>query len=105
MTSDEPSVQKETAKVPAAPKTEAAADPDIPAGTEMVSMTVREALRDAMAEEMRADDRVFVMGEEVAQYQGAYKVSRELLQEFGAAATSRGSRCWSPCSSAWSRCC
>ena len=46
--------------------------------------TVREALRDAMAEEMRADDRVFLMGEEVAEYQGAYKVTRELLQEFGA---------------------
>ena len=59
------------------------ADPDIPAGTEMVKTTVREALRDAMAEEMRADDRVFVMGEEVAQYQGAYKVTQGLLDEFG----------------------
>ncbi|MEM8689230.1 MAG: pyruvate dehydrogenase complex E1 component subunit beta [Pseudomonadota bacterium] len=59
------------------------ADPDIPAGTEMVSMTVREALRDAMAEEMRADDAVFVMGEEVAEYQGAYKVTQGLLDEFG----------------------
>ncbi|NIJ32112.1 pyruvate dehydrogenase complex E1 component subunit beta [Sphingomonas oligoaromativorans] len=60
-----------------------ARDPEIPAGTEMVKMTVREALRDAMAEEMRADDRVFVMGEEVAQYQGAYKVTQGLLDEFG----------------------
>ena len=59
------------------------ADPAIPAGTEMVKMTLREALRDAMAEEMRADDRVFVMGEEVAQYQGAYKVTQGLLDEFG----------------------
>ncbi len=58
-------------------------DPDIPEGTSMVSTTVREALRDAMAEEMRADDRVFVMGEEVAEYQGAYKVTQGLLDEFG----------------------
>ena len=58
-------------------------DPAIPAGTEMVKITVREALRDAMAEEMRADERVFVMGEEVAQYQGAYKVTQGLLDEFG----------------------
>lgn len=57
---------------------------EIPEGTEMVSMTVREALRDAMAEEMRKDDTVFVMGEEVAEYQGAYKVTQGLLQEFGA---------------------
>ena len=55
----------------------------IPAGTEMVTLTLREALRDAMAEEMRADDRVFVMGEEVAEYQGAYKVTQGLLEEFG----------------------
>jgi len=60
-----------------------AADPDIPAGTEMKSTTVREALRDAMAEEMRRDERVFVIGEEVAQYQGAYKVTQGLLEEFG----------------------
>jgi pyruvate dehydrogenase E1 component beta subunit len=59
------------------------ADPAIPEGTEMVKTTVREALRDAMAEEMREDDRVFVMGEEVAQYQGAYKVTQGLLEEFG----------------------
>ncbi len=61
-----------------------ASDPEIPAGTNMVDITVRDALRDAMAEEMRRDDTVFVMGEEVAEYQGAYKVTRELLQEFGA---------------------
>jgi pyruvate dehydrogenase E1 component beta subunit len=72
------------APVPAAPKVEAAADPSIPAGTEMVATTVREALRDAMAEEMRANPDVFVMGEEVAEYQGAYKVTQGLLQEFGA---------------------
>lgn len=58
-------------------------DPAIPAGTNMKTSTVREALRDAMAEEMRRDDRVFVMGEEVAQYQGAYKVTQGLLDEFG----------------------
>ena len=60
------------------------AEPDIPAGTEMRATTVREALRDAMAEEMRADDTVFLMGEEVAEYQGAYKISQGLLDEFGA---------------------
>src|SRR5690554_467026 len=59
------------------------ADADIPPGTNMVRLTVREALRDAMAEEMRRDDRVFVMGEEVAEYQGAYKVTQGLLEEFG----------------------
>src|SRR5690349_12897865 len=58
-------------------------DPEVPAGTAVVSTTVRDALRDAMAEEMRRDERVFVMGEEVAQYQGAYKVTQNLLQEFG----------------------
>jgi len=68
----------------AAPQMSVASDPDIPPGTEMVSITVREALRDAMAEEMRADDRVFVMGEEVAEYQGAYKITQGLLDEFGA---------------------
>ena len=57
---------------------------EIPEGTEMTKMTVREALRDAMAEEMREDERVFVMGEEVAEYQGAYKVTQGLLDEFGA---------------------
>jgi pyruvate dehydrogenase E1 component beta subunit len=65
------------------PAAVAAPDPDIPAGTEMVTMTVREALRDAMAEEMRRDPDVFIMGEEVAEYQGAYKVTQGLLQEFG----------------------
>jgi len=60
-----------------------AADPEIPSGTEMVSLTIREALRDAMAEEMRRDEAVFVMGEEVAEYQGAYKVTQGLLDEFG----------------------
>ena len=58
-------------------------DPEVPAGTNMKTVTVREALRDAMAEEMRRDDRVFVMGEEVAEYQGAYKVTQGLLDEFG----------------------
>ena len=71
-------------KAPAAPaEAKAAADPAIPEGTEMVTMTMREALRDAMAEEMRRDEDVFVMGEEVAEYQGAYKVTQGLLQEFG----------------------
>ena len=60
-----------------------AADPEIPAGTNIAKLTVREALRDAMAEEMRRDERVFVMGEEVAEYQGAYKVTQGLLEEFG----------------------
>ena len=71
---------------PAEPKSAESYDAsgEIPAGTEMVKMTVREALRDAMAEEMRRDDDVFVMGEEVAEYQGAYKVTQGLLQEFGA---------------------
>ncbi len=70
-------------KAPEAPVPQAADDPDIPEGTEMVIMTMREALRDAMAEEMRRDKDVFVMGEEVAEYQGAYKVTQGLLQEFG----------------------
>ena len=61
----------------------AAADPELPAGVEMVPTTIRDALRDAMAEEMRRDPDVFLMGEEVAEYQGAYKVSRGLLEEFG----------------------
>src|SRR6201997_2114654 len=74
----------ETSTVPAAPQPAAAPDPEIPAGTEMVTMTIRDALRDAMAEEMRRDPDVFLMGEEVAEYQGAYKVSQGLLQEFGA---------------------
>ncbi len=62
----------------------AAEAPEVPAGTKMVTMTVREALRDAMAEEMRREPKVFIMGEEVAEYQGAYKVTQGLLQEFGA---------------------
>ncbi|HTT99712.1 MAG TPA: pyruvate dehydrogenase complex E1 component subunit beta [Rhizomicrobium sp.] len=66
------------------PQGEGVSDPELPEGTEMVTQTVREALRDAMAEEMRRDDTVFLMGEEVAQYQGAYKVSQGLLDEFGA---------------------
>ncbi len=70
---------------PAAPvEAHAEPDPEVPPGTEMVKMTVREALRDAMAEEMRRDGDVFVMGEEVAEYQGAYKITQGLLQEFGA---------------------
>ncbi|MDX7953258.1 pyruvate dehydrogenase complex E1 component subunit beta [Lichenihabitans sp. Uapishka_5] len=62
----------------------AEATPEVPAGTAMVHVTVREALRDAMAEEMRRDGDIFVMGEEVAEYQGAYKVTQGLLEEFGA---------------------
>ncbi|GAA0624067.1 pyruvate dehydrogenase complex E1 component subunit beta [Brevundimonas kwangchunensis] len=67
---------------PVKPKVELR-DPEIPADAKLVKTTIRDALRDAMAEEMRRDDKVFLIGEEVAQYQGAYKVSRELLQEFG----------------------
>ncbi|PYB71175.1 pyruvate dehydrogenase complex E1 component subunit beta [Rhizobium wuzhouense] len=81
--SEEPSSKADNT-VPAAPKVDVAADPDIPAGTEMVTMTVREALREAMAEEMRANPDVFIMGEEVAEYQGAYKITQGLLAEFGA---------------------
>ncbi|MFC7052934.1 pyruvate dehydrogenase complex E1 component subunit beta [Hansschlegelia quercus] len=65
------------------PQPEALPEPDVPEGTEMIQQTVRDALRGAMAEEMRADERVFLMGEEVAEYQGAYKVSLGLLEEFG----------------------
>ena len=85
-TSDLGEVPPDIEEAPAGPQTapaEPSAEPEIPPGTEMVAMTVREALRDAMAEEMRADDRVFLMGEEVGQYQGAYKVSQGLLDEFG----------------------
>ena len=90
-----PAAVGEAPKVAAAPKAESAvanppatpksydASAEFPAGAEVVSMTVREALRDAMAEEMRRDGDVFVMGEEVAEYQGAYKVTQGLLQEFG----------------------
>src|SRR5687768_3654806 len=77
-----------SAKAPSAaaepPRPQTVAEPEVPEGTEMVTMTVREALRDAMAEEMRRDEAVFVMGEEVAEYQGAYKITQGLLQEFGA---------------------
>ena len=84
-----PAAEPDAATAPDAPQAAPAAapamhDPDIPAGTKMISTTVRDALRDAMAEEMRRDDTVFVMGEEVAEYQGAYKVTRGLLDEFGA---------------------
>ncbi|MEY4878661.1 MAG: hypothetical protein RJB62_129 [Pseudomonadota bacterium] len=68
---------------PAAPQIIVADDPEIPEGTEFANTTVRDALRDAMAEEMRRDPAVFLMGEEVAQYQGAYKISQGLLEEFG----------------------
>ena len=71
-----PIEKPETAKI-------TVSDPQVPEGTEMVTMTVRDALRDAMAEEMRRDADVFLMGEEVAQYQGAYKISQGLLDEFG----------------------
>jgi pyruvate dehydrogenase E1 component beta subunit len=75
-------------KAPAQPKTPETAPSEevraeFPAGTETIELTVREALRDAMAEEMRSDASVFLMGEEVAEYQGAYKVSQGLLEEFG----------------------
>jgi pyruvate dehydrogenase E1 component beta subunit len=70
------------AAAPAAPEVDDS--PDWPEGTEVVQTTVREALRDAMAEEMRGDEDVFLMGEEVAEYQGAYKISQGLLDEFGA---------------------
>jgi pyruvate dehydrogenase E1 component beta subunit len=69
---------------PIEPAVPESAEPEVPAGTEMANITVREALRDAMAEEMRRDPDVFVIGEEVAEYQGAYKVTQGLLQEFGA---------------------
>jgi pyruvate dehydrogenase E1 component beta subunit len=80
---EEAAEAKSAAAAPvAAPKVELR-DPEFPEGTKLVKTTVRDALRDAMAEEMRRDENVFLIGEEVAQYQGAYKVSRELLQEFG----------------------
>jgi len=79
-----PTLEGGEKKAPAAPQTVAEPDPEVPAGTEMITQTIRDALRDAMAEEMRRDADVFLMGEEVAEYQGAYKVSQGLLQEFGA---------------------
>ena len=75
--------EQKAAITPTKSKSEPKSDPAIPDGTNMASVTVREALRDAMAEEMRRDERVFVMGEEVAEYQGAYKVTQGLLEEFG----------------------
>jgi pyruvate dehydrogenase E1 component beta subunit len=89
---EKPKAEKPAAQVsepkaaPAAPPPSApvaAPDPEVPAGTEMVTMTVREALRSAMSEEMRRDDSVFLIGEEVGQYQGAYKISQGMLDEFG----------------------
>lgn len=86
--SDAPAVEVRPAgegkPIAVSPRPGISEDPEVPEGTEMVTMTIREALRDAMAEEMRRDDDVFLMGEEVAEYQGAYKVSQGLLQEFGA---------------------
>ena len=89
-TADDKSDEKSAEKAPAKAKDDAPTPPkpnqtpDWPDGTEMKTQTVREALRDAMAEEMRNDPNVFVMGEEVAEYQGAYKVTQGLLDEFGA---------------------
>jgi pyruvate dehydrogenase E1 component beta subunit len=85
--SEKPASKPAAAPAPAAPTPPAApaiADTSVPPGTEMITQTMREALRDAMAEEMRRDPDVLLMGEEVAQYQGAYKVSQGLLDEFGA---------------------
>jgi pyruvate dehydrogenase E1 component beta subunit len=94
-TSSDPQGQSsvpDTATVPAearapaaaeAPKVAAQSDPDLPEGVEMVEMTVRQALNEAMAEELSRDKDVFIMGEEVAQYQGAYKITQNLLEEFG----------------------
>ena len=79
-----PQPRADEKKAPAAPQAVAEPDPEVPEGTQMITQTIREALRDAMAEEMRRDPDVFVMGEEVAEYQGAYKVTQGLLQEFGA---------------------
>lgn len=88
----EPEPEPQPESVAAAPQVEVAPEPaqksapkdiEVPDGTAMVAITVREALRDAMAEEMRRDPDVFVMGEEVAEYQGAYKVTQGLLDEFG----------------------
>jgi len=76
--------QPQAAHHPTAPASVSEPEPEVPAGTEFITQTIREALRDAMAEEMRRDPDVFIMGEEVAEYQGAYKVTQGLLQEFGA---------------------
>jgi pyruvate dehydrogenase E1 component beta subunit len=80
---DEPA-KAQVASRPAPQSASVAPEPEVGPGTETATITMREALRDAMAEEMRADERVFVMGEEVAEYQGAYKVTQGLLAEFGA---------------------
>jgi pyruvate dehydrogenase E1 component beta subunit len=80
---EKPASVAKTASDAPIPAQDQPAEPEIPEGAKMVTMTVREALRDAMAEEMRRDPDVFVMGEEVAEYQGAYKVTQGLLQEFG----------------------
>ncbi|MBV9462394.1 MAG: pyruvate dehydrogenase complex E1 component subunit beta [Bradyrhizobium sp.] len=80
----EPTLEGGEKKAPTAPQVVAEPDPEVPPGTQMITQTIRDALRDAMAEEMRRDPDVFLMGEEVAEYQGAYKVSQGLLQEFGA---------------------
>ncbi len=84
LTSEAPLEVEEASATPEVAPAEPQADAEVAAGTEMATITVREALRDAMAEEMRRDADVFVMGEEVAQYQGAYKVTQGLLEEFGA---------------------
>ncbi|MEO1139172.1 MAG: pyruvate dehydrogenase complex E1 component subunit beta [Pseudomonadota bacterium] len=81
---DTRSASEPVAAAPGAPVPQPDASPDWPEGTEMQKMTVREALNAAMAEEMRNDETVFVMGEEVAEYQGAYKITQNLLDEFGA---------------------
>jgi pyruvate dehydrogenase E1 component beta subunit len=83
---EKPAAEAKEAPAPTAPAQPAApeAEPEIPAGTSFRTQTVREALRDAMSEEMRRDGDVFLMGEEVAEYQGAYKISQGLLDEFGA---------------------
>lgn len=79
----QPHIHPAPSAVAEPPSPQAVPEPEVPEGTAMVTMTVREALRDAMAEEMRRDPDVFVIGEEVAEYQGAYKVTQGLLQEFG----------------------
>ena len=81
---DAKSEEKAPAKAAAPAAPEPDASPDWPEGTEMKTMTVREAINSAIAEEMRNDDTVFIMGEEVAEYQGAYKITQGLLDEFGA---------------------
>ena len=79
----QPPARSASSPVNGGAKAQLLVDPEVPAGTAMIKITLRDALRDAMAEEMRRDPSVFLMGEEVAEYQGAYKVSRELLAEFG----------------------